>query len=166
MRVHVLDLITEYSGAADVSVMVRPTDGGRRMLHRAAELGARMLRLPSPRDPRFAELIGGFLAGHPADVFHCHVGTRSEDRDGVRLARLAGCRVVVQTRHLPYLVQPADPAALRAAIAALFPDPRLRHSRGAAGRRRYLAESTRERTAARTADVYERELLAAVVRRG
>jgi glycosyltransferase involved in cell wall biosynthesis len=357
MGVHMLDLIAEYAGAADVSVMVRPTDGGRRMLHRAAELGARTLRLPSPRDPGFAGSISGFLADHPADVFHCHVGTGSEDWDGVRLARRAGCPAVVQTQHLPYLVshprrrsayhhaiesvdrlvavsdglrrtyerigvpperfttvsngvaplpgrigreaarralglepdqpvvltvgrltrmkgqrhlidavpdlvarfprlavvllgdgplreeltrraaalgvgghvclpghrtdarllldaadvfvlpsrhegmplavleameaglpivatrvigseevvvdgvtgalvRPADPGALCAAIAALLADPRLRHSRGAAGRRRYLAEFTRERMAARTAEVYERELQAAVGRRG
>jgi glycosyltransferase involved in cell wall biosynthesis len=49
-------------------------------------------------------VVTGFLAEHPADVFHCHVGTGSEDWDGVRLARAAGCRAVVQTQHLPYFV--------------------------------------------------------------
>ncbi len=104
MGAHMLDLMAEYAPAADLSLMVRPTTGGRRMLERAAALGARTLPLPSPRDPRFAGMVTRFLARHPAEVFHCHVGTGSEDWDGVRLARAAGCRVVVQTQHLPYLV--------------------------------------------------------------
>jgi glycosyltransferase involved in cell wall biosynthesis len=72
------------------------------MLERAAELGARTLALPSPRDPQFGALITDFLVAHPADVFHCHVGTGSENWNGVRLGRAAGCPVVLQTQHLPY----------------------------------------------------------------
>ncbi|HEX2072793.1 MAG TPA: glycosyltransferase family 4 protein [Geodermatophilus sp.] len=104
MGAHMLDLVAEYSRTADVSVLMRPTVGGRRLLDRAAELGARTLCLPSPRDPRFGPLIRGFLARRPADVFHCHVGTGAENWDGVRLARAAGCPAVVQTQHLPFLV--------------------------------------------------------------
>jgi glycosyltransferase involved in cell wall biosynthesis len=84
--------------------MMRPTAGGRPLLERAAGLGARTVELPSPRDPRFARVVRDFLDAHPADVFHCHVGTGCEDWDGVRLARRAGCRVIVQSQHLPYLV--------------------------------------------------------------
>ena len=104
MGEHMVDLVTEYAGTADVALMMRPTVGGRRLLDRAAGLGARTVELPSPRDPRFAQVVTDFLDTHPADVFHCHVGTGCEDWDGVRLARRVGCRVVVQTQHLPYLV--------------------------------------------------------------
>jgi glycosyltransferase involved in cell wall biosynthesis len=104
MGAHMVDLVVEYAGAADVALMMRPTAGGRRLLDRAAEAGARTVQLPSPRDPRFAAVVTGFLEAHPADVFHCHVGTGCEDWDGIRLARRAGCRAVVQTQHLPFLV--------------------------------------------------------------
>ncbi|WP_100498373.1 glycosyltransferase family 4 protein [Geodermatophilus chilensis] len=104
MGAHMVDLIAEYAGTADVALMMRPTEGGRRLLDRAAELGARTVELPSPRDRRFAAVVTGFLDAHPADVFHCHVGTGCEDWDGVCLARRAGCPAVVQTQHLPYLV--------------------------------------------------------------
>jgi glycosyltransferase involved in cell wall biosynthesis len=104
MGAHMVDLVAEYAGTAGVALMMRPTVGGRRLLDRAAALGARTVELPSPRDPSFARVVTGFLAVHPADVFHCHVGTGCEDWDGARLARRAGCRAVVQTQHLPYLV--------------------------------------------------------------
>jgi glycosyltransferase involved in cell wall biosynthesis len=60
------------------------------------------LPLPSPRDPLFGSMISDFLTARPADVFHCHVGTGSENWDGVQLGRAAGCPVVLQTQHLPY----------------------------------------------------------------
>ncbi|MGY1633571.1 glycosyltransferase family 4 protein [Geodermatophilus sp. SYSU D01186] len=112
MGAHMVDLLAEYAGTADLALMMRPTTGGRRLLDRAAELGSRTVELPSPRDPAFAEVVTGFLTEHPADVFHCHVGTGAEDWDGVRLARRAGCRAVLQTQHLPYLV--AHPRKRRA----------------------------------------------------
>ncbi len=118
-----LDLIAEYAPWADVSLMVRPTLGGQRMLERAADLGARTLPLPSPRSPLFAGEISGFLSRHPADVFHCHVGTGCEDWDGVRLARAAGCPAVVQTQHLPYLV--SHPRKRRAFHHSIEPVDRL-----------------------------------------
>jgi glycosyltransferase involved in cell wall biosynthesis len=104
MGVHMLDLVAEFAGTAEVSLMARATPRADWLLERAAALGARILPLPSPRDPRVAELITGFLRAYPADVFHCHVGTGCEDWDGVRLARAAGCPAVVQTQHLPFLV--------------------------------------------------------------
>ena len=104
MGAHMVDLVAEYAGTADLTLMMRPTVGGRRLLDRAAALGARTVELPSPRDPGFARVVTGFLDAHPVDVFHCHVGTGCEDWDGVRLARRAGCGVVVQTQHLPFLV--------------------------------------------------------------
>jgi glycosyltransferase involved in cell wall biosynthesis len=104
MGAHMLDLVAEYVAVAEISVLMRPTEAGRRLLDAAAELGARTLALPSPRDPGFAPAVTGFLADHPADVFHCHVGIGAEDWDGVRLARGAGCPAVVQTQHQPYLL--------------------------------------------------------------
>jgi glycosyltransferase involved in cell wall biosynthesis len=102
MGAHMLDLIAAFAGTTDVSLMVRRIPKVRWMLERAAELGARTLALPSPRDPQFGALITDFLVAHPADVFHCHVGTGSENWNGVRLGRAAGCPVVLQTQHLPY----------------------------------------------------------------
>ncbi|MGY1812673.1 glycosyltransferase family 4 protein [Blastococcus sp. SYSU D00820] len=104
MGQHMLDLLAEYTGSAEVSLMVRPTPGGRRMLDRAAALGARPVPLPGPRDPAFARVVTGVLGETRPDVFHVHVGTGSEDWDGARLARAAGCPAVVQTQHLPYLL--------------------------------------------------------------
>ncbi len=101
---HVLDLIAEFVGTTEVSLIARETSRSSWLLDGAAALGARPLPLPSPRDPRFAQLINRFLSAHPADVFHCHVGTGCENWDGVRLARAAGCAAVVQTQHLPFLV--------------------------------------------------------------
>jgi glycosyltransferase involved in cell wall biosynthesis len=123
MGAHMVDLVAEFAADSDVSLMVRPTEGGSRMLARAAELGARTLPLPGPRDPAFAAAVTGFLAAHPADVFHCHVGTGSENWDGVRLARTAGCPAVVQTQHLPYLV--SHPQKRRALHHAIEPVDRL-----------------------------------------
>ncbi|RBY81569.1 glycosyltransferase family 4 protein [Blastococcus sp. TF02A-26] len=104
MGAHMLDLVAEYVGTAEVSLMAQKTSRVDWLLEKAAALGARTVPLPSPRDPRFAESITCFLGTHPADVFHCHVGTGCEDWDGVRLARAAGCPAVVQTQHLPFLV--------------------------------------------------------------
>src|SRR4051812_44681384 len=89
MGAHMLDLIAEYTGTADVSLLARSTPTADWLLEGAAALGARTLLLPSPRDPRFKGLITDFLGAHPADVFHCHVGTGCEDWDGARLARAA-----------------------------------------------------------------------------
>jgi glycosyltransferase involved in cell wall biosynthesis len=104
MGAHMLDLVAEYVGTAEVSLMARACSRADWLLAGAAELGARTLPLPSPRDPRFGRLVTEFLRAHPAEVFHCHVGTGCEDWDGVRLARAAGCPAVVQTQHLPFLV--------------------------------------------------------------
>jgi glycosyltransferase involved in cell wall biosynthesis len=104
MGAHMLDLVAEFVTVTEVSLMLRPTASGLRLLEDAAGLGARTLALPSPRDPAFAEMVTGFLCRYRADVFHCHVGTGAEDWDGVRLARAAGCPVIIQTQHQPYLV--------------------------------------------------------------
>jgi glycosyltransferase involved in cell wall biosynthesis len=104
MGAQMLDLVAEYVPDTDVSVMFRPTEAGHRLLARAAALGARTVELPSPRDPAFRTVILDFLTAFPADVFHCHVGIGSENWDGVRLARAAGCPATVQTQHQPYLL--------------------------------------------------------------
>lgn len=123
MGAHMLDLMAEYASDADLSLMVRPSTGGQRMLQRAADLGARTLSLPSPRSPLFARTISAFLSAYPADVFHCHVGTGAENWDGVRLAHAAGCRALVQTQHLPYLV--SHPRKRQAFHHAIEPVHRL-----------------------------------------
>ena len=104
MGAHMLDLVAEFVGTAEVSLMARAVPQADWLLEGAAALGARALPLPSPRDPRFTGLIADHLGAHPADVFHCHVGTGCEDWDGVRVAGAAGCPAVVQTQHLPFLV--------------------------------------------------------------
>jgi glycosyltransferase involved in cell wall biosynthesis len=105
MGEHMLDLVAEYAPDVGVSLMCWPTEAGRRVLARAAALGASTLALPHPRDPAFAAAIVDFLHRHPADVFHVHVGTGREDFDGARAARAAGVRAIVQTQHQPWLLR-------------------------------------------------------------
>ncbi|SFT96818.1 Glycosyltransferase involved in cell wall bisynthesis [Geodermatophilus amargosae] len=123
MGAHVLDLIAAFAGTVDVSLMARALPQTQWLLDRARDLGAETVPLPSPRDPRFAPLVTAFLAARPADVFHCHVGTGSENWDGVRLARTAGCPVVVQTQHLPYAL--SSPRRRQAYFRAIAPVDRL-----------------------------------------
>jgi glycosyltransferase involved in cell wall biosynthesis len=123
MGAHMLDLIAAFAGTVDVSLMARATPGTQWLLDRAVGLGAETLPLPSPRDPRFGPLVTGFLAVHPAEVFHCHVGTGSENWAGVRLARTAGCPVVVQTQHLPYAL--SSPRRRQAYFSSIAPVDRL-----------------------------------------
>ena len=103
MGSHMLDLAAEYLPGADVSVLCWETVSGRRVLDRAAALGARTQALPHPRDPGFADAIVTFLTDHPTDVFHVHVGSGRENFDGARAARRAGVPAVVQTQHQPWL---------------------------------------------------------------
>ena len=123
MGAHMLDLVAAFAGTAEVSLMARTTPNARWLLDRAAELGARTLSLPSPRDPRFGPLITEHLRLHPADVFHCHVGTGSENWPGARLARAADSPVVLQTQHLPYAL--SSPRRLRAYFCSITEVDRL-----------------------------------------
>ena len=123
MGAHMLDLTAAFAGTGDVSLMARSTSKARWLLEKAAELGARTLPLPSPRDPRFGRLITEFLELYPADVFHCHVGTGSENWHGVRLARAAHCPVVLQTQHLPYAL--SSPRRRRAYFCSIAEVDRL-----------------------------------------
>ena len=104
MGSHLADLVEAYAPHAEVWVMCRPTEGGRRVLDRAARLGARTLHLPGPRDPSFAAVIADFLYAHRVDVFHSHVGWGWESWPGLPVARSVGVPVVVQTHHLPFLL--------------------------------------------------------------
>ena len=106
MGSHMLDLAAELVGCHDVFLMAWPTQPGRRLLERAAELGATAVPLSHPREPSFAEAIVAFLHDHPVDVFHVHVGTGRENFDGARAACRAGVPVVVETLHLPWLLGP------------------------------------------------------------
>lgn len=123
MGAHMVDLVAEYVPAVDVSLMAWPTPGGVRVLDAAAALGARVLRLPRPRDPRFADTIVEFLRRHPAEIFHVHAGTGRENFDGARAARRAGVPVVVQTQHLPWLM--GSPKHRVPLFAAIEPVDRL-----------------------------------------
>ena len=123
MGAHMVDLVAEYVLHADVSLMCWPTVGGCRVLDRAAELGARILALPPPRDPSFAEVIDAFLAEYRPDVFHVHVGLGVEDFDGARVARRAGVPVIVQTQHLPFLL--SNPRKRHAFLHAIEPVDRI-----------------------------------------
>lgn len=87
MGAHMLDLTAESLPQVAVSVMCWPTVPGRRVLERAAALGATPLALPHPRDSSFAEVIVRFLEEEPADVFHVHVATGREDFDGAAAGR-------------------------------------------------------------------------------
>ena len=102
---HMLDLVAEYVPEVAVSLMGWPTGPGKRLLARAATLGATTLALPHPRDPAFQRVIVEFLHGHRADVFHLHVGTGRENFDGARAARAAGVPAIVQTQHLPWMLR-------------------------------------------------------------
>src|SRR4051812_1043195 len=105
MGQHLLDLAEGYRAlGGSVTVMAWPTEPGRGLLRRAAELGARPVPLPHPRDPAFGTAIRDDLRRHPVDVFHVHVGTGRENFDGARAARRAGVPAVVQTLHLPWLL--------------------------------------------------------------
>lgn len=104
MGAHMLDLAAELAPGADVSLLVRPTPPGQRMLDAAAGLGARPVPLPHPRSPGFAGAVVEHLRAFPAEVFHVHVGTGKEDFDGARAARGAGVPAVVQTLHLPWML--------------------------------------------------------------
>jgi glycosyltransferase involved in cell wall biosynthesis len=104
MGMHMLDLAAEYVPMSVVSLMCWPTGPGKRLLDRAAALGATTLALPHPRDVAFGRVITDFLHRHRPDVFHVHVGTGRENFDGARAARAAGVPAVVQTQHQPWML--------------------------------------------------------------
>ncbi|MGY2082878.1 glycosyltransferase [Blastococcus sp. SYSU DS0539] len=135
MGAHMLDLAAEFRSTSDVSVLCWGTASGRRVLDRAAALGAVTCALPPPRDPGFGQAVVDFLTAHPADVFHIHVGSGRENFDGARAARRAGVPAVVQTQHQPWLLNPRKRAAFFRAITdvdrliAVSEGVRLTHER-------------------------------------
>ncbi|MDP9443649.1 MAG: glycosyltransferase family 4 protein [Actinomycetota bacterium] len=104
MGAQLLDLAAAHAPDADVSVMCRPTEGGRRLLDRAAASGALPVPLPGNRDPAFGRVIADHLTARPPAVFHSHVGWGWEDWDGVHLAHRLGVPAVIQSHHLPFLL--------------------------------------------------------------
>ena len=107
---HMLDLVEGLTGRADVTVICRTGPRALWLFQEAAALGARTVALPSPHDPTYPQVIGGFLSSHRVDVFHGHAGWGWEDPDGLRLARAAGVPAVVITHHLPFLLSRRDKA--------------------------------------------------------
>lgn len=104
MGVHMLDLVEGLAARADVSVLCRDSPGARWFFDEASAHGARTVALPGPHDPAYPDVVGGFLADRPVDVFHCHAAWGWEDPVGLRLARTAGVPAVVITHHQPFLL--------------------------------------------------------------
>src|SRR4051794_7227256 len=106
MGAHMLALTEQYvAEGLDVSVVFWPAPAAEAMMSRAADLGARLVRTPHPRDPAYADqLTAGIRALRP-DLVHVHVGTGREDFGGARAAKGAGVRVVVQPLPLPWLLR-------------------------------------------------------------
>jgi len=82
-----------------------PAPAAEALMSRAADLGARLLRTPHPRDPEYAEKLTAGLRALRPDLVHVHVGTGREDFGGARAAKRAGVPVVVETLHLPWLLR-------------------------------------------------------------
>jgi glycosyltransferase involved in cell wall biosynthesis len=72
------------------------------------------------------------------------------------VTNIRGCRQVVDDGVEGLLVPVADAVALHAALARLVTDAHLRRTLGERGRRRVLAEFSREQTCGRLEDIYGR----------
>jgi glycosyltransferase involved in cell wall biosynthesis len=106
MGAHMLELIAGVlaDGEAKVVLLCRPTEGGRRLLDEAHDLGAVAEPLPGPRDDTFADVLFDVLGQWQPKVFHSHVGIGWEGYGAHDLARRAGVPLILQTQHLPCLL--------------------------------------------------------------
>jgi glycosyltransferase involved in cell wall biosynthesis len=106
MGAHMLELIAGVlaDGEAKVVLLCRPTEGGRRLLDEAHDLGAVAEPLPGPRDDTFADVVLDALGQWQPEVFHSHVGIGWESYGAPDLARKAGVPLILQTQHLPCLL--------------------------------------------------------------
>lgn len=124
MGEHMRCLAQEYvRDGRRVTLMYWANDNAERMFAPAEASGVRLVRLPHPRDPRFAACIADDLRRHPSDVFHVHVGSGRENWDGARAAAVVGVPAIVQTLHLPWLVH--DRRKADSVLAALEPVDRV-----------------------------------------
>ncbi|WP_182526324.1 glycosyltransferase family 4 protein [Nocardioides dongkuii] len=124
MGAHMVCLAEEYlREGRRVTLMYWANDKAERMFAPMERRGARLARLPHPRDPGFAAAIADDLRRHPTEVFHLHVGTGRENWDAARTARAMRVPAVVQTLHLPWLVHNRRKRAL--ALTALEPVDRV-----------------------------------------
>src|SRR3712207_6221261 len=124
MGAHMLALTEQYvARGLDVSVAFWPAPAAEALMSRAADLGARLVRTPHPRDPAYADELAAALRAISPDVVHGHVGTGREDFGGARVAKRAGVPAVVQTLHLPWLLR--DDRRVPGLLRTLRPVDRL-----------------------------------------
>jgi glycosyltransferase involved in cell wall biosynthesis len=119
MGAHMLELIAGVlaDGGAKVVLLCRPTEGGRRLLEAAHDLGAVAEPLPGPREGTFADVVLDALGQWHPEVFHSHVGIGWESYSASGLARKAGVPLILQTQHLPCLL--SHPGKRRRLVEAL-----------------------------------------------
>lgn len=104
---HLLNLMRWLDPARfQMSLVCPDTEGGRRLMARAARLGAEVhpLTVRDRRDGESIERLERLLRAEGAGIFHSQVGISWEGLLGLRLAHQAGVPVRVVTEHLPYLL--------------------------------------------------------------
>lgn len=129
------------------------------LIRAAAESGVRFLGMRDDVDGLYAAMdiyvLASYREGFPRSAMEaaaCGLPIIATD--------IRGCRQVVDDGHTGQLVPPRDPAALRAAIAALLDDPDRRAAMGRAGAER-AADKFDQRTVISTTLSTYRRLLAA-----
>jgi glycosyltransferase involved in cell wall biosynthesis len=128
---HVLTLAAELGHTASVSVVCPPTEGGTRVLERAASLGALVLPLEVRGRTRSRRRLQSWLRAAGVEVFHAHAGIGWEGHDGVQAARAAGVPVVIRTEHLPNVITDQGQRRTYASMSRLV-DATICVSRGVA----------------------------------
>ena len=158
-----VDVLLRAMRDVDAAAVIVGDGPQRRMLERTAEsvgVGDRTYFLGNLDD---AAVAAWFAA---CDVLALPSVTRAEAFGLVQLEAMARGKPVVSTRlptGVPWVnvdgetglvLEPGDAAALAAALQRLVGDGDARRRLGAAARRRYLAEFTRERMIQRTSRMY------------
>ncbi len=105
--VHLLNLMRWLDPARYQMSLVCPgTEAGRRLMARAAQLGAEVyaLTVRDRRDRRSIDSLGEIMQREGVTIFHSQVGISWEGLLGLRIAHRAGVPVRIVTEHLPYLL--------------------------------------------------------------
>jgi len=105
--VHLLNLMRWlHPERYQVSLVCPGTEGGLRLMARAARLGAEVhpLTVRNRRDRRSIDRLREFLQREAVTIFHSQVGISWEGLLGLRIAHQAGVPVRIVTEHLPYLL--------------------------------------------------------------